>query len=210
LRPHYLECRKTALTHPSFRPDRLIIADAGLRMPLLPAPSSHQGDAEAGRFVTFAYSRRETTAAVRRVATSRLPNPSAARPASRTTLLSVALRRCRIAPILAASGTTLFIPHEGAAQHRGRREWQRRPPLCDSPCRTREPSHWPCNRRRQRRSKRLPVRMGQTTGRGRSSTRDPTQLPRHVGPAREADARRRCTIGLPAPLATPRRSRDRY
>jgi hypothetical protein len=80
LRPHYLECRKTALTHPSFRPDRLIIADAGLRMPLLPAPSSHQGDAEAGRFVTFAYSRRETTAAVRRVATSRLPNPSARTP----------------------------------------------------------------------------------------------------------------------------------
>ena len=39
-----------------------------------------------------------------------------------------------------------FIP-EGAGRHRGHREWQHRPPLCGSPCRTREPSRRPRNRR---------------------------------------------------------------
>jgi len=49
-----------------------------------------------------------------------------------------------------------FIP-EGAGRHRGHREWQHRPPLCGSPCRTREPSRRPRNRRPQRRSERPPV-----------------------------------------------------
>jgi hypothetical protein len=88
-RPERRHARSRPLRSPAER-------DAGVETtPIVPPRSSSstriaEHDAEAGRFVTFAHSRRarDTIAAVRRMAASGSRTCQPARPASRTTLLS--------------------------------------------------------------------------------------------------------------------------